>query len=86
MFFKQYDAIARKSYDLINCGIKNNAAFKYISYGFNITKVYFPKVSYQNPYEPEYTKPSVKYNWIVVSGLIGLTLYATKSKVDSYYN
>jgi hypothetical protein len=52
MFFKQYDLIARQFYNLYLCGVKNNAAYKYISYGANITKVYFPKVSYQNPFEP----------------------------------
>jgi hypothetical protein len=50
MFFKQYDALARQSYNLINCGIRNNTAFKYIYYGFHVTKVYFPKVSYQNQF------------------------------------
>lgn len=85
MFFKQYDAIARQSYNLINCGIRNNTAFKYISYGFNITKVYFPKVSYQNQFEPEYTAPSIKYNYLIVSAIIGFTLYATKTKINSYY-
>lgn len=85
MFFKQYDALTRQCYNLINCGVFNSTPYKYISYGYNITKVYFPKVSYQNPYDPEYTKPSVKYNWIIVSGLIGFTFYATKAKVNSYY-
>jgi hypothetical protein len=85
MFFKQYDAIARTSYDLINCWVRRNSFTQYLSYGFNMGKVYFPKISYQNPYEPEYTKASVKYSWVVVSGLIGFTLYATKSKINSYY-
>ncbi len=85
MFFKQYDAIAKQFYNLVNCGVRNNSAFKYISYGYNITRVYFPKVSYQNPYESEYTKPTVKYNYIIISGLVGLTLLATKAKVNSYY-
>ena len=85
MFFKQYDALARASYNMINCWVRQSAATKYLSYGFNISKVYFPKVSYQNTYEPEYPKPSVKYNWVIVSGLIGITLYATKSKINSYY-
>jgi len=85
MFFKQYDAIARQSYNLINCGIRNNTAFKYIYYGFNITKVYFPKVSYQNQFEPEYTAPSIKYNYLIVSAIIGFTIYATKTKINSYY-
>ncbi len=85
MFFKQYDALARQFYNVVNCGFKNNTAMKYISYGFNVTKVYFPKVSYQNTFEPEYTRPSIKYNYIIVTGLIGLTLYATKCKVNSYY-
>ena len=85
MFFKQYDALTKASYDLVNCWVRKSAPTKYLTYAFNISKVYFPKVSYQNPYEPEYTKASVKYNWIVVSGLIGFTLYATKAKVNSYY-
>lgn len=85
MFFKQYDFIARKGYDMANCWFRKNALSQYLSYGFNISKIYFPKVSYQNPFEPEYTKASVKYNWIIVSGLIGVTLYATKAKINSYY-
>ncbi len=84
MFFKQYDAIARQFYNLVNCSFKS-APFRYLAYGFNITKVYFPKVSYQSSFEPEYTKPSIKYNYLIVSGLIGLTLLATKAKVNSYY-
>ncbi len=86
MFFKQYDAMARQFYNLVNCGVRNNTAFKYISYGYNISRVYFPKVSYQNPYESEYTKPTIKYNYIIIYGLIGLTLLATKAKVNSYYS
>jgi hypothetical protein len=86
MFFKQYDALARQFYNLYNCGVKNSVPMKYISYGFNISKVYFPKVSYQNNYEPEYTKRSVKYNYLIVSAIVGLTLVATKAKVNSYYN
>jgi hypothetical protein len=86
MFFKQYDALSRQFFNLINCGVRNNAAFRYISYGYNITRVYVPKVSYINPFEAEYTKPSIKYNYIIVSTLIGLTLLATKAKVNSYYS
>ncbi len=50
MFFKQYDLLTRQFYNLVNCGVRNSAAWRYVSYGFNISKVYFPKVSYQNPY------------------------------------
>lgn len=52
MFFKQYDLIARQFYNLYSCGIKNNPVYQYISFATNISKVYFPKVSYQNPFEP----------------------------------
>ena len=85
MFFKQYNAIATTFYNLYGCGIKNSTWMKYASYGFNVSRVYFPKVSYQNTFEPEYTSPSVKYNYIIVGGLIALTYYATKTKVNSYY-
>jgi hypothetical protein len=85
MFFKQYDLIARQFYNLYSCGIKNSAGWKYLTYGLNISRVYFPKVSYQNPFEPEYTRASIRYNYLIVTGLIGFTLYATKSKVNSYY-
>jgi hypothetical protein len=50
MFFKQYDLISKQFYNLYSCGIKNNVALKYASYGFNMAKIYFPKVSYQNAY------------------------------------
>jgi hypothetical protein len=85
MSAKIYEALTKQVYNLYNCGVRNSAALKYLSYGFNITKVYFPKVSYSNPYEPEYTKPATKYNYLIVSGLIGFTLLATKAKVNSYY-
>jgi len=85
MFFKQYDTLAKQFYNLYNCGVRNNTAMKYVEYGFNITQVYFPKVSYQNNFEKEYTKQSIKYSPFIVTGLIGLTLYATKSKINSYY-
>lgn len=84
MFLKQYDAFARLSYNIINCTFKSSA-YRYLEYGFNITKVYFPKVSYQSSFEPEYTKPSIKYNYLIVSGIIGFTILATKAKVNSYY-
>lgn len=84
MFAKQYDSLAKLSYNVINSTFKS-AGWKYLSYGFNISKVYFPKISYQNTFEPEYTKPSIKYNYLIISGLIGLTLIATKAKVNSYY-
>ena len=85
MFFKQYDFIARHFYNLYSCGVKNSVAWKYLSYGVNISIVYFPKVSYQHPFEPEYTRASIKYNYLIVCGLIGFTLYATKSRINSYY-
>lgn len=86
MFFRQYDMMAKQFYNMYSCGFKNNTAMKYISYGYNITRVYFPKVSFQNTYEPEYIKPSIKYNYLIITGLIGLTLLATKAKVNSYYS
>ena len=64
---------------------RNTSAYKYLDYGFKISAVYFPKLSYQNNFEEEYTKKSVKYNYIVVLGLSASTLYATKSKINSYY-
>lgn len=52
MFFKQYNVIASTFYNLYACGIKNSTWMKYVSYGVNVTRVYFPKVSYQNTFEP----------------------------------
>jgi hypothetical protein len=86
MFLKQYDALARQFYNVWNYTFTKSSAFKYASYGFNVTKVYFPKVSYQSSFEPEYTKPSIKYNYLIVSAIVGLTIVATKAKVNSYYN
>jgi hypothetical protein len=41
----------------------------------------FPKLAYQNPFEPAYTRPEVKYNAPVVLTLIAFTLWASRKAV-----
>lgn len=52
---------------------------QYTSYLFNITKLYFPKVSYENNFELEYTRNS-SHGYIVVA-LIATTLVAARQAV-----
>jgi hypothetical protein len=53
----------------------------YLSYAINTTRTTFPKISYQDPFEPEYTRPTVKHNGPIVIAMIAFTLWASREAV-----
>jgi hypothetical protein len=48
-----------------------------------MASVYFPKITYKNIHDDEYTKNSVKYNAIPVIGMITFTIIAANLKIAS---
>ena len=46
-----------------------------------MAQTYFPKISYANPFEPAYTRPTVKYNAPIIAGLVLFTLWASHKTV-----
>ena len=57
----------------VNCSLT-----PYLSYDLNMTLTQFPKIAYQNPFEPAYTRPEVKYNAPIVGSMILFTLWYSR--------
>ncbi len=77
---KQYNCLTKIFYNAHHKA-SQSAFAKYFDYGFNISQVYFPKLTYKNTYDKQYLKASVKYSPYIVVGLIALTMYATKETI-----
>lgn len=78
----RYDRVATAFYNFHSQYFKNCSSIPYTTYALNISRVYFPKISYQNIYEPEYTSPKVKHNAPIVVSLILFTLYLSRQTVE----
>ena len=78
---RNYDKAGRAFYNLYRLVFTNSPLTPYLTYAFNISKTHFPKLAYNNPYDPEYTTSKVKYNAPVVLSLIAFTLYASRKAV-----
>ena len=76
---QRYNTIATGFYNFYKTFGTNFWLTPYLNYGINISRVYFPKIAYQNNFEPEYTKTS-NHGYIVVA-LIASTLIASRVAV-----
>lgn len=77
--FHRYNSLASGFYNFYKSFGTNCWLTPYLSYGINISRVYFPRISYQNNFEPEYTRTS-NHGYIVVA-LIATTLVASRLAV-----
>ena len=78
---KNYDKFGRAFYNIYRGVFSNSPLQPYLVYGFNIARTHFPKIAYQNNFEPEYTTDKVKYNAPIVISIIAFTLYASRKAV-----
>ena len=77
---KLYNSIATNAYCLYKSAFVNCPARAYLSYSQYLAFACFPKTSYSNVYEPEYTKNSVKYNLPIVLTMFGTTIWLINQK------
>lgn len=78
---QRYNTLAVAFYNLYRGSITNCSTTPYAVYAFRMAQTYFPKISYNNIYEPAYTRPTVKYNVPIVAGLVLFTLWASHKTV-----
>ena len=77
----RFNSLGTSFYNLYKCTFITNSLTPYVQYGLNTVRTQFPKIAYQNTFEPEYTRPLVKYNAPIVVGLILTTLWASRAAV-----
>ena len=70
-----YNNLSKQFYGAYNKLYASSSIKYYLSYGCYLGFACAPKLSYQNQYEPEYTKNTVKYNAPIVAAMLGTTLY-----------
>jgi hypothetical protein len=49
---KTYNSLGIAFYNVYKSTVANNPITPYLSYAYNTARIYFPKIAYQNPYEP----------------------------------
>jgi hypothetical protein len=76
---RNYNALATAFYNFYRRFGPNYWSTPYEAYLLNISRVYFPKIAYQNNFEPEYTRTS--YNAYLALALIAATLVAARQTV-----
>jgi hypothetical protein len=78
---RRYKLVATLFYDYSKCLVGNASYTRYLIYASEISTIYFPKLAYENQFEPEYTPWHVKYNAPIVLTIFGITIYlANKGK------
>jgi hypothetical protein len=77
-----YNSLGISFYNFYKCYITNCPVTPYLSYSYNTARTHFPKLAYQNTFEPEYTRPVVKHNAPIVIALILTTLWASRVAVQ----
>ena len=77
----RFNSLGTSFYNFYRCNFTNNPLTPYLQYSFNSVRTQFPKLAYQNTFEPEYTRPLVRHNVPIVLGLILATLYASRVAV-----
>jgi hypothetical protein len=78
----RYDKLASGFYCFYRKFFTNCYRSPYQTYLFNVTRTHFPKLAYNNAFEPEYTRPLVKYNAIIVLSMVTLTAFVTWKTVS----
>jgi hypothetical protein len=81
--FKIYEVLTKNVYNLRQCLWATSPIKYYVTYPIQMASVYFPKITYKNIHDDEYTKNSVKYNAIPVIGMITFTIIAANLKIAS---
>ena len=76
-----YDKAGRAFYNLYRCLFTNCSTAPYVNYSMSLVRTQFPKLAYQNHFEPEYTTSKVKYNAPIVLTMVAFTLYASRKAV-----
>jgi hypothetical protein len=77
----RFNSLGISFYNLYKATFTNNPLRPYVQYSINTVRTQFPKIAYQNTFEPEYTKPLVKHNVPIVLGLILTTIWASRVAV-----
>ena len=77
----RYNSLGISFYNFYKTNVINSPISPYLQYGINTIRIQFPKIAYQNTFEPEYTRPLVKYNVPIVLGLIFTTIWAARATV-----
>lgn len=77
----RYNCLAVAFYNIWSKTVTNCPLTPYTLYAFHSAMTKFPKIAYENPYEPAYTRPEVKYNAPVVISLIAFTLWYSRKAV-----
>lgn len=77
----RFNSLGSSFYNIYKSTFTNSPLSPYLQYGFNTVRTQFPKLAYQNSFEPEYTRPAVKYNVPIVLGLVFATLWASRAAV-----
>lgn len=76
---QRYNSLATGFYNIYRRFGSNSSIAPYSVYLLNVTRLYFPKIAYENNFEPEYTRNS-NHAYIVVA-LIATTLVAARQAV-----
>jgi hypothetical protein len=76
---RRYNTVATTFYNYYRRFGTNYWSMPYETYLLNISRVYFPKIAYQNTFEPEYTRTN-NHAYIVIA-LIATTLVAARQAV-----
>lgn len=78
---QRYNSLSVCFYNLYRSYVTNCPLTIYGSYAFRMAETHFPKLSYQNNFEPAYTRNTVKYNVPIVLSLIAVTVWASHQAV-----
>jgi hypothetical protein len=76
---RNYNTVATAFYNLHRRFGRDYWSTPCESYLLNITRTHFPKIAYENHFEPEYTRTN--YNAYIVIALIATTLLAARRTV-----
>jgi len=83
---QRYNSWAICFYNSFHKYYTNCPTTPYLVYGYRMAVTHFPKISYQNSFEPAYTRPEVKYNAPVVVSMILFTLWCSRRAVAEEEN
>ena len=78
---QRYNSWAVCFYNSFHKYYTNCPATPYFVYAYRMAATQFPKIAYQTPFEPAYTRPEVKYNAPVVVSMILFTLWYSRKVV-----
>lgn len=78
---QRYNTLSVCFYNFYRRYVTNCSLTPYEVYAFRMIETRFPKLSYQNNFEPAYTCNTVKYNAPIVLSLIAFTVWASHQAV-----